>query len=138
MCCVLQVAVEEGFNRLGTTTANATNLSRKQTFRVRDYASNSEENLKENGNDQCLTNNSASRVGYQTNHSDNNYVQRNASKIPGPKTNRWPSIASIALEPKLTIVCLLFEQIRNPSAGLWSAHNSNTVSNKLQVRQLYR
>lgn len=73
---------------MGTTTVNTTNLCRKSTFRVRDYAINSEENLKENGFELCLTNTSASTNGYKTNKTDNNNVQRVVSKIPGPKSIR--------------------------------------------------
>lgn len=87
------MTVEGECNRIGST-ATTTNLCRKSTFRVRDYATNSEENLRDNGIDFCITNSNPISNGYKTNQLINNNntkqtnVPRNVSKIPGPKPVR--------------------------------------------------
>jgi hypothetical protein len=85
------VSVEGELNRNGRN--GTTNLCRKSTFRVREYPINSEESLRENAIDLCITNSNSLTNGYQTNKAINNdskqaNIQRNVSKIPGPKTIR--------------------------------------------------
>ncbi len=82
------MSVEGELNRNGRN--GTTNLCRKSTFRVREYPINSQDNLREH--DLCITNTNTVN-GYQTNNAININskqadIQRNVSKIPGPKTIR--------------------------------------------------